>query len=129
MGLSSGCFVCRAGEFKEKLPAVVADPVSLVVDNWVQRHGADFVFCQSKAHSQIVIQSLRRCCVVCRDRRSVNMLMKPQVRGMRRDMRFQAGSGFQPVIDVMTGQTVALFVKVVGVLTDDVFAGFLRRSG
>ena len=57
------------------------------------------------------------------------MLMEPPVGGMRRDVGFQTSGGFQPVVDVMTGRAVALFVKVIGVVTDDLFAGFLEGSG
>lgn len=63
------------------------------------------------------------------DRWSVDMLMETPVGGMLRDVRFQTSDRFQPVIDVMTGSTLALFVEVVGVITNEVFAGFLKRGG
>ena len=50
--------------------------------------------------------------------RTIDVLMEPAVRAVCRDVRFQTGSGLQPVVDVVAGQTVALLVKMVCIITN-----------
>jgi len=54
--------------------------------------------------------------------------MQPAVGGMCGDVSFQAGGGFQPVIDVMTGHAAALLVEVIRILADIVLGGYSKGS-
>ena len=45
------------------------------------------------------------------------------------NIRGQAGGGFQPVVEVVTGPAVALLVEVIGVIADIVLAGLSKNEG
>jgi len=60
--------------------------------------------------------------------RSIDMLMKSAVGAVRGYIRFQAGGGFQPVVDVMAGHAATLLVEVISVIADIVFGRRGNRS-
>ena len=57
--------------------------------------------------------------------RFAGLLVEPAARRVRRNMRFQTGGGFQPVVDIVTGRAVALPIKVIGILPDRILTRLL----
>ena len=61
--------------------------------------------------------------------RSMEVSMETAVRGMGGYIRFQAGRGFEPVVEIMTGHAVALLVEMIGVFSDVFVAGLVANGG
>ena len=60
---------------------------------------------------------------------SMEVAMETALRAMGGDIRFQAGRGFEPVVEIMTGQAVALLVEMIGVFSDVFVAGLVVNGG
>jgi len=55
--------------------------------------------------------------------------METALRAMSGYVCFQAGRGFEPVVEIMAGHAVALLVEMVGVFPDVFVAGFVVNGG
>jgi len=60
---------------------------------------------------------------------SMEMAMEPAVGVMYGDIRFQAGRGFEPVVEIMAGHAAALLVEMIGVFSDVFVAGLGANGG
>ena len=57
------------------------------------------------------------------DYRAVRMLMEAAAGPIKGDICFQARGGFEPVVEIVAGNAVALLLEVMGVITNFVVAG------
>jgi hypothetical protein len=60
--------------------------------------------------------------------RSVNVLVETPAGTVCRNIRFQAGGGFQPVFNVMARGAAVLLIEVVGVIANNVLAWLGGRT-
>ena len=60
---------------------------------------------------------------------SIDVPMEPAVGVMGGDIRFQAGGGFEPVVEIMAGHAAALLVEMIGVFSDVFVAGLVVNGG
>ena len=58
---------------------------------------------------------------------SIDMLMESALGAVRRNIRFQTGGGFQPVVDVVAGLAAALLVEMIGVIANIVLGRLCDR--